>query len=698
MSITVRNDNENILTKDQKPELTKERTSKIVNGQSQLDVGDIPVAPVVHTDYLLDVDPVRFHGRNKYEKQLRDTEECLAIYYTMSMEFIPKWFEDIGMRRLTLIIGKEFSVTRKKGLHPDLVKQIARYIRADMLEIRVPKKGIFHEKTAFCWNNDKRWFKDVTGSPNPTYTGRGGRGQSNRGIVVSVNGAFEKSDYYLKCQKQWEWYLDNSVPFMGDLEELLPESEVEWNPIIINWIESDGTVDIEDTIEIRQIEDQIGRGLHTSCIKGNPIFQLSTENYNDHSVNKVVERLNKHGLEIERFGDSIVAPSRAIDLDYYTENKMPMMSIVDGKVWIRLNERDICRTASDLSPELIDTELEKLERYIESIRKAHRGDKKAMMAVSEYLLCVLNAPFDHRYMIHRRRKFPRLAEGPRMTSYYGTAANGKSYASRMGLKMLSGAHIEALSTIDFTLSKVRGYARQGNIFPLVFDDLSKDRIREWGDWGKQYWDKGYTDGSSYPNIIGTANDRIDSRGPLGRRVREIPMHATFTSNEENSVLVEELLNNSSDIFLYLSKLMLEKSADPDQYHHGDELFLIRKSVEELYIIANRHQPEWWASEKVEDIHDDNAYQMLDMINKGIVKRIQIERNELILHFDPQSPPYEVPKYAKLLRSSVAGEPAGTKIRIKNPTEFVNVLNSASLVYGTKLSRKTKKLLRRNFRY
>ena len=106
-----------------------------------------------------------------------------------------------------------------------------------------------------------------------------------------------------------------------------------------------------------------------------------------------------------------------------------------------------------------------------------------------------------------------------MTSYYGTAANGKSYASRMALKMLSGADIEPLDSVDFTHSKARGYASQGNIFPMAFDDISKDRIREWNDWGKFYWDKGYTDGSNYPNIIASANDRIDSRGPLGRRVK-----------------------------------------------------------------------------------------------------------------------------------------------------------------------------------
>jgi len=290
-----------------------------------------------------------------------------------------------------------------------------------------------------------------------------------------------------------------------------------------------------------------------------------------------------------------------------------------------------------------------------------------------------------------------MTEGPRMTSYYGTAANGKSYASRMALKMLSGADIEPLGSVDFTHSKARGYASQGNVFPMAFDDISKDRIREWNDWGKFYWDKGYTDNSNYPNIIASANDRIDSRGPLGRRVREIAMHATFPSNEDNSILVEDMLENHSEIFVYFSKLMIEKSKDFSLYCHGDELQNARDSFDELYGTAGRKIPEWWPVERVEKIHDDNAYQWLDMINKKIVNSIQYERDEIILHFDKTAPSYEIGRHAKLLPGPMAAVASGTKIRIRNPSEFTSWLKSASLVYEVRISRATRKLLRHRFR-
>jgi hypothetical protein len=174
------------------------------------------------------------------------------------------------------------------------------------------------------------------------------------------------------------------------------------------------------------------------------------------------------------------------------------------------------------------------------------------------------------------------------------------------------------------------------------------------------------------------------------------MHATFPSNEENSTLVEDMLENHSEIFLFFSKLMIEKSKEASLYSHGDELQIARESITELYGIAERPMPEWWPVERVEKIHDDNAYQWLDMVNKGIVTKIQYERDEIILHFDKTAPSYEIGRHAKLLPGPMAAVVAGTKIRVRNPTEFTSWLKSASIVYDIRLSRRTKKLLRRRF--
>ena len=104
---------------------------------------------------------------------------------------------------------------------------------------------------------------------------------------------------------------------------------------------------------------------------------------------------------------------------------------------------------------------------------------KTKMALSEYILAGLCAPFDYLWMELRKKNFKRVTEGPRMTSYFGGAGNGKSYASRYLLKMISGLDLEPLSSDEFTERRVRGVAKNGSCMPLIFDDLKRDRIRQW---------------------------------------------------------------------------------------------------------------------------------------------------------------------------------------------------------------------------
>ena len=131
--------------------------------------------------------------------------------------------------------------------------------------------------------------------------------------------------------------------------------------------------------------------------------------------------------------------------------------------------------------------------------------------------------------------------------------------------------------------------------------ISKERITQWGKWGKAYWDSGYKS-SPYPQLIITANDRIDSSGPLGRRVREIAMRANFSSNESNSLKVEQLVQKNTDLFMYFSKLMIEMWNQTEPiYSHSDELKAGRVVIEKLYKIAKKKQPKWWPKQEIEKI-------------------------------------------------------------------------------------------------
>ena len=85
-----------------------------------------------------------------------------------------------------------------------------------------------------------------------------------------------------------------------------------------------------------------------------------------------------------------------------------------------------------------------------------------------------------------------------------------------------------------------------------------------------------------------------------------------------------------------------------------------------------------------------------MINKKICI-IKYERDEIIAAFDPNSPSYEVARKRKLLPAHVAPEPAGTKVRIRNPIQFIEWLSGARAVISNPLRRHTKKMFKHKFR-
>ena len=172
-----------------------------------------------------DLDSHRIHGKNRLEKFLKGTKECKVVAYVMSLDFIEQYIEEIGIEKLTIILGKEFSISTIKSMDPLFIEKLASWQKEGVLSIRKPDSGIWHEKMFFCWNRDEGWFMDINGSANPTKSGSGGSGQSNRITTVKIEGDFETDEYYQKCMEQWADYEKRSSPFLGSLFDALPEEK-----------------------------------------------------------------------------------------------------------------------------------------------------------------------------------------------------------------------------------------------------------------------------------------------------------------------------------------------------------------------------------------------------------------------------------------------------------------------------------------
>ncbi len=624
----------------------------------------------------------RIHGRNKLEKFIPNGSKLRSIGYDYNIEYILDMLRENDWDDATIIVGYRLS---GKDCDKSVIAELMKQMVSGRLKLRVPTKGEFHEKFFLTEgvDNGKKYFIDVNGSANPTMTGSARRGrQSNRITEVKITGNYKHSNYYNEAISQWEWYIDNSDSFDGKLEDLLKgEEEENWLPVITRFYEGDPSLldeSLMTPIEILSIS--AGEALLRDSSRGKKVTYLELPDIPPETVQEFIDEIgNNHGVNIRSSkSGQIELPTSLIDSRYSSEN-LPLMQIIDEDLLLRMDGETISRRNRDLSQiEVIKSELLHLENFVESIENSHRPGLKSKMALSEYLLSGMCAPFDYLWMSQRREKFSRIKEGPLMTSYLGGSGNGKSFASRYLLKMISGSDLEPLTSDQFTEKRVRSCARNGNIMPLVFDDLKRARIREWDKWGKSFWDDGYVFEKPHAQLLITANDPIDTSGPLGRRVREIHMEATFENNGKNTEIVETCLKECSQIFPYFSHLVLlmhESKEAP--YDHNDPLRIGRKAIEKLYDIAEMEIPNWWCNLPFEESVDINAYHWYDLLNKEM---FSIERKLDSFRIPVDEGPHDINARLRTFPAYLQAKKAGSAIHIENAEGFIDWLSKVSELY------------------
>ena len=55
-----------------------------------------------------------------------------------------------------------------------------------------------------------------------------------------------------------------------------------------------------------------------------------------------------------------------------------MMSIIDGKIWVRIGSMNMCRTSENLDPDLINEALRMFEEYIETVERSDSPNHKLL--------------------------------------------------------------------------------------------------------------------------------------------------------------------------------------------------------------------------------------------------------------------------------------------------------------------------------
>lgn len=647
----------------------------------------------------LEEERFRISPQRTLQSLIPEKSKLKIVMYVQRVDFILELFQDKEIENAIVIIGDSVVTKNRSSSDPETFLKLAKLIEDGKLSVRVPKKGIFHEKWILAENEDG--FSDIFGTANLTSKGSGRTGgQSNQVRVNRITGYFADSARYKNLNAEFnEWYFEKSEPYLDELVNLLEKDREEGNEIEIveRWISYTGSSDSADSRKVHALIHEFQeKALDDSMNPDVIVTELTTE-ANDAVLEDVVKILAPAGLRRE--GRTIIADTRPF-LDQRVST-FPLMSVVDGKISLRVGNNTTYRTADEYDVEEIRRGLEGIHSYVRTLDLARcKNVKFAKMSIYEVMLYFLSSPFHHGYMRQGKDILGWDYErGPKPLAIYGNTKNGKTYLLKYCSRLISGLNdsVEPYDDDDFSATKVKNLLSWSSLFPIIYDDISDTK------WGKQYmdqivrsyWDNWWHDGRNHSQLIVTSNRRVP-QGQLKGRMKEIVMDARFEDTTENIRHVSSIINDNNPIFLYFSKMYLElmESGIDDLYDHTDCMKVGRKVMENLYSMADMEKPDFFPSKPIETIVDGNGLDWLGMFNSGDAVWKTTPQNELHITFTTGADGYEVKRHMDLIPETLGPKKNGQKIIVPVPSEFADWLNQSKPHFEVKrLSRSLKKLLK-----
>ena len=626
-------------------------------------------------------------------------EKLRMVMYVQRVDFIQDLFDKHGIQHAQVIVGDSIVKKNRSSSEPEVFLRLAELISEGKLEIRIPtKKRTFHEKWILAEKEGE--FSDIFGTANLTEQGSGKTGkQSNQERVTRVTGSYKDSPLFNELGKEFEWYLDNSEPYLDDLVDLLKLEVTEESPaieVVEKWISYTGASTTGDTRKVQAIVQEFTETALKDSLDPDQLVTTIQTSASDTVLDAVVKVLGPSG--VQRQGREIIATIRPFLQHRVTT--FPVMSVIDDRFVLQVGSDSAYRTAENYDIDAIKNGLHGIHQYVETIDKASVKNKLiAKKTMYEIILYFLTAPMHHYFMETGKKELGwHYNRGPKPLAIYGNTKNGKTFLLRFCSKLLTGGGnvIEPFKDDDFSPTKIRNLLSWSSLFPVIVDDISDSK------WGKQcmdqigrnYWDNWWSNERNHSQLIVTSNRRVP-QGQLKGRMKEIVMDARFEDKTENIRHVSDILNQDNTIFEYFSKRYLEiLNTEPRFYNHKDCMHVGRRVMEELYEMASLKVPSYFPKKPLEDIVDGNALVWLALFNEGDALWSKTPQGELKITFTNAEEGYEIKRYMDLIPEGFDPKRSGKMIRIPVPKEFIFWLKESRSSFEPKwLKRNLKKLLK-----
>ena len=103
----------------------------------------------------------RINPKRTLQSLIPENSKLKVVMYVQRVDFIQELFESGNVNQAEIIIGDSIVNKNRSGTEPEVWLRLAELVDCGRLSIRVPKKGVFHEKWILAENDDK--FSDIFG-------------------------------------------------------------------------------------------------------------------------------------------------------------------------------------------------------------------------------------------------------------------------------------------------------------------------------------------------------------------------------------------------------------------------------------------------------------------------------------------------------------------------------------------------------
>ncbi len=637
-------------------------------------------------DESVDIEFATLKSYDNFDTYFPDTvTKVRAVTYSESPEMLLDVF-DSGIEQLEVIIGDKTRDYREhlRGKEKEAAR-LERLNRAGDLQIYLTNAGQsdLHSKFYILEHDDGSRTNIVT-SANLSKNGWTSRYQKNIAVIFQTDGTQELDAMFE------EWYADHltyAERFMDDLTEKIKESPDERREeIIYGFVDGRQTTETE-TAEYQQsvtkqlddvpvdrygvlgdYEDEDEVDFTVAIVdeeEADQKIRPSLAGFDD--VQDDLREGMRHMDDVQVSPQNVEMPASAASkytLEQFGTPKMWRSSTDDVLVLQRPDGKQQALMRTWDQPEKMDTALEYVEEYIETVDKYGNTENATAVKAQMYeaLLWFFWSPFAEEYAAEYEARGIGLDKFLPGLYIFGETNSGKGTLGKYAQSLLSdGAVTDLMDGDGLGKRKLRAARQVDSRFPIVFDDITPTKINNetYLNYRAKHWSE---DGSNIPSLAFISNNSLPDHR-LQKRLKTLHFSVQFDSAHRQAQYVNDLIDRPNPIFAFFAEEFAKRPvAVPEQ--SNDTLIEARRVLEEMYEFAERDPPQYAPLDRPAEVEHDTGKQVWKNAVDAENVEFDMRGGNLVATFDSDFSKYTARTYERALPTEARGTAEGRTVVIK----------------------------------